>query len=251
MENQTLEPVFTLHALSDIPYLRLPLILFFSYTFLVTLTANLLILFLIITDSHLHTPMYFFLGNLACIDICYSSVTSPRMLYDIISTKSTINLTACVTQIFFFILFVSAEVLLLTVMSYDRYTAICFPLHYVQIMHLKFCAKLTTGAWTIGFLSSLTHTLLIKRLSFCGPYVIDNFFCDLPQLFQISCSSTFLNILLILLIGGILGGGSFLITFISYLFIFRTHSNICLSLLSAAGPADTSDDNIISEEAEP
>ncbi|KAM4632555.1 olfactory receptor-like protein I9 [Discoglossus pictus] len=187
-----------------------------------TLVANLVILLLIITDSHLHTPMYFFLGNLACMDICYSSVTSPRMLYDLFSTKSTINLTACVAQIYFFIFFVSAEIFLLTVMSYDRYTAICFPLHYVQIMPPKFCAKLTTGAWTVGFLYSLTHTLLIKRLTFCGPYVIDNFFCDLPQLFQISCSSTFLNILLIFLIGGILGGGSFLVTFISYLFIFHT-----------------------------
>ncbi|KAM4632546.1 olfactory receptor 8B8-like [Discoglossus pictus] len=207
MENQTLEPVFTLHGLSNIPNLRLPLFLFFSFTFLMTLTANLLILFLIIIDSHLHTPMYFFLGNLACLDICYSSVTSPRMLYDFISTKNRINLTACVTQIFFFFFFLSSEVMLLTVMSYDRYTAICLPLHYVQIMHHKFCAKLTTGAWTVGFLNSLTHTLFTKRLTFCGPYVIENFFCDLPQLFQISCSSTFLNILVIFIIGVILGDG--------------------------------------------
>ncbi|KAM4632566.1 olfactory receptor 5A2-like [Discoglossus pictus] len=221
MENQTLDPVFTLHGLSDIPNLRLSLFLFFSLTFLMTLTANLLILVLTITDSHLHTPMYFFLGNLACLDICYSSVTSPRMLYDFFGTKITINLTACVTQIFFFMFLATVEVLLLTVMSYDRYTAICLPLRYVQIMHHKFCVKLTIGAWTIGFLNSLTHTLFIKRLTFCGPYVIENFFCELPRLFQISCSSIFLNILLIFLIGGILGVGSFLITFVSYLFIFR------------------------------
>ncbi|KAM4632559.1 olfactory receptor 5B12-like [Discoglossus pictus] len=222
MENKTFELVFTLHGLSDITNLRLPLFLLFSFTFLMTLTANLLILFLTITDSHLHTPMYFFLGNLACLDICYSSVTSPRMLYDFFSPKCTINWTACITQIFFFFFFLGVEAFLLTLMSYDRYTAICLPLHYVQIMHRKFCAKLTTGAWTIGFLNSLTHTLFIKRLTFCGPYVIENFFCDLPRLFQISCSSTFLNILLIFLLGGCFGVGSFLITFISYLFIFRT-----------------------------
>ncbi|KAM4632547.1 olfactory receptor-like protein COR5 [Discoglossus pictus] len=222
MGNQTLELIFTLHGLLDIPNLKLSLFLIFSSTFLMTLTANLLILVLTIIDSHLHTPMYFFLGNLAFLDICCSSVTSPRMLYDLFSTNRTIHLMACITQIFFFIFFVTVEVLLLTVMSYDRYTAICLPLHYVQIMQHKFCAKLATGAWTIGFLSSLTHTLFIKRLTFCGPYVIENFFCDLPRLFQISCTSTFLNILVIFILGGSFGIGSFLITFISYLFIFRT-----------------------------
>ncbi|KAM4632567.1 olfactory receptor 4E2-like [Discoglossus pictus] len=181
MENQTLDPVLTLHGLSDIPNLSLSLFLFFSLIFLMTLTANLLILLLTVIDSHLHTPMYFFLGNLAYLDICYSSVTSPRMLYDFFLTKITINLTACITQIFFFMFLATVEGFLLTVMSYDRYTAICLPLHYVQIMHRKFCVKLTIGAWIIGFLNSLTHTLFINRLTFCGPYVIESFFCELPR----------------------------------------------------------------------
>ncbi|XP_053550251.1 olfactory receptor 5V1-like [Bombina bombina] len=220
MKNQTLDPVFILYGLSDLPSQRVLLLVIFLLTFLMTVATNLLILLLIVTDSNLHTPMYFFLGNLATLDVCYSSVTSPRMLYDLFSMKNTINLTACTTQIFFFVFFLSAEVSLLTIMSYDRYVAICLPLHYIQIMHRKFCAMLTSIAWIIGFLYSLTHTLLTKRLTFCGPNVIQNFFCDLPQLFQLSCSGVFLNILLIFVFGGILGMGSFTITVISYIFIF-------------------------------
>ncbi|MEE6508794.1 hypothetical protein FKM82_022959 [Ascaphus truei] len=222
MENQTMLSEFILHGLSDIPNMWLPLFLLFFFIYLMTLTGNLLILFLIITDSHLHTPMYFFLGNLASLDVCYSSVTSPHMLYDFFREKETISFPACITQVFFFIFFIGAEVSLLTVMSYDRYIAICHPLHYVQIMHSKRSVKLTSAAWTTGFLYSLIHTLFIKKLTFCGSHTIQNFFCDLPQLFQLSCTDTFLNIVLIFVFGGVLGLGSFLITLTSYIFICIT-----------------------------
>ncbi|PIO14908.1 hypothetical protein AB205_0100200 [Aquarana catesbeiana] len=136
MGNQTFLNEFVLSGLSDFPSLQLPLFLFFLLIYLLTLFCNWLIIVLIVTDPHLHVPMYFFLGNLASLDLCCSSVTVPRMLFDLYTKKRKITTSACITQIFFFMFFDAFEVILLAVMSYDRYTAICKPLHYVQIMML-------------------------------------------------------------------------------------------------------------------
>ncbi|XP_040211712.1 olfactory receptor 1019-like [Rana temporaria] len=222
MENQTLLNIFVFSGLSDLPGLQLPLFLFFLLIYLLTLICNLLIISLIVTDSHLHVPMYFFLGNLAGLDLCCSSVTVPRMLFDLHTERRKITTMDCITQVFFFMFIVDAEAFLLSVMSYDRYTAICQPLHYIQIMNSKLCVKLVSIVWFLGFSHSLVHTLCVLKLTFCGSGIIKSFFCDLPQLFQISCSDVYINILLVFILGGILGAGSVILTILPYVYIFKT-----------------------------
>ncbi|KAM4698746.1 olfactory receptor 1G1-like [Rhinophrynus dorsalis] len=188
--------------------------------YLMTLCGNLLILVLIHNDDNLHTPMYFFLGHLACLDTFFSTVTVPRILADLFSGRSIISQTDCVAQIFFFLLFAGSEIFLLAGMSYDRYTAICHPLHYIHIMSWKVCVLFVSVAWTLGFFNSLIHTLCTRRLVFCEENTIYGFFCDLPLLLQISCTDIFKNILAIFL-SLILGLLAFGITFIPYVQIFQ------------------------------
>ncbi|KAG8433617.1 hypothetical protein GDO86_017805 [Hymenochirus boettgeri] len=222
MENKTIFYTLVLSGLSDIPSLQLPLFLVFLLVYLMTLTGNLLIVLLICTDSHLQTPMYFFLGTLACLDMGYSSVTIPRMLFDFHAQKRLISIQACITQIFFFVLFAMSEISLLAVMSYDRYVAICRPLHYTQIMHWKTCVLLVLGVFTICMAHSLVHVLLLLKLTFCRLTPIQSFFCDLPQLLLVSCSDTFINELLILIFAILLVGGMFALTFCPYIIILNT-----------------------------
>ncbi|XP_077315782.1 olfactory receptor 5B12-like [Lithobates pipiens] len=222
MGNQTLLKELFLSGLSDLPALQLPLFLFFLLIYLFTIIWNLLIIFLIVTNSHLHVPMYFFIGNLAGLDLSYSSLTVPRILFDFYANTRKISIKACITQVFFFIFFASCEAFLLTVMSFDRYTAICKPLHYTQIMSWKVCAQLVSIVLCLSVIHSLSHTLYALKLKFCASDIIESFFCDLPQLFKISCSDIYFNIVLILLLGGFLGVGSLMLTFLSYAYIFKT-----------------------------
>lgn len=222
MGNRTLLNELFLSGLSDLPALQLPLFLFFLLIYLFTIFWNLLIIFLIVTNSHLHVPMYFFIGNLAGLDLSYSSLTVPRILFDLHANRRKISINACITQVFFFIFFASCEAFLLTAMSYDRYTAICKPLHYTQIMSWKVCAQLVSIVLCLSVIHSLSHTLYALKLTFCGSDIIESFFCDLPQLFKISCSDIYFNIVLILLLGGFLGVGSLMLTFLSYAYIFKT-----------------------------
>ncbi|KAG8433492.1 hypothetical protein GDO86_017684 [Hymenochirus boettgeri] len=219
MENQT---TLLLSGLSDLPSLQLPLFLVFLLVYLMTLTGNLLIVLLICTDSHLQTPMYFFLGTLACLDMGYSSVTIPRMLFNLLTQKKKISLEACKTQIYFFLHFASSELFLLAVMSYDRYVAICHPLHYTQIMHWKACVLLVCGVLTLGMIYSLVHTLFLHKLDFCHLNTLQSFFCDLPQLLRVSCSDTSINVLLILIIGILFGLGVLGTTLFPYIIILNT-----------------------------
>ncbi|KAM9305293.1 olfactory receptor 5L1-like [Gastrophryne carolinensis] len=222
MGNQTVITELYLSGLSDLPSLQLPLFLSFLLIYLLTLTWNLLIISLIVTDSHLHTPMYFFLGNLASLDLCYSSTIIPRMLFDLHTRTKLISTRACIAQIFFFISFVFSDVFLLSVMSYDRYVAICHPLHYMQIMRWKVCVQLASIAWFAGFFCSLVHLLYALKLRFCGRNVIESFFCDLPQLFLISCSDVFINILLVIFMICFFGIISLIVTFLPYVYIIQT-----------------------------
>ncbi|XP_068103405.1 olfactory receptor 5B12-like [Hyperolius riggenbachi] len=222
MRNQTILNEFFLSGLSDLPSLRLPLFLFFLLIYVLTIIWNLLIITLIIMDSHLHTPMYFFLGNLASLDLCSSSVTIPQMLFDLHTKRKIISRTACLTQFFFFDSFSSSEVFLLSVMSYDRFNAICHPLHYMQIMHWKVCVQFACIVWLLGFIYSLIQTLGSSRLTFCGSNIVESFFCDLPQLLQISCSDIYINVLLIFLFGGLFGGGCLTMTILPYVHIIKT-----------------------------
>ncbi|KAM9305286.1 olfactory receptor 1G1-like [Gastrophryne carolinensis] len=221
MGNLTAVTELFLSSLSDLPSLQLPFFLFFLLIYLLTLTWNLLIIYLIVTDSHLHTPMYFFVGNLASLDLCASATIVPRMLSDL-HTKKSISIKACLTQIFFFYFFIPSELFVLAIMSYDRYVAICHPLHYMQMMHRKLCIQMVAIAWFLGFSYSLTFTLNALKIKFCASNIIGSFFCDHPEMLKIACNDISDNILLILLLGGVLGGGVLMMTFLPYVSIVKT-----------------------------
>ncbi|KAM9304982.1 olfactory receptor 8D1-like [Gastrophryne carolinensis] len=222
MGNQTVLSLFYLSGLSGLQSLQLPLFIFFLPVYLLIFIWNLLIISLIITDTHLHTPMYFFLGNLASVDLCFSSVTIPRMLIDLITKRRMITLAACLTQIFYFLSFAICEIVLLTVMSYDRYVAVCHPLQYLQIMRWQTCVLLASAVWFLGFICSFPHTALALKLTFCKSNIIEGFYCDLPQLLQISCSDVRINIFLIFLVGGFFTFGCLILTFLPYVYIFKS-----------------------------
>ncbi|KAG9467756.1 olfactory receptor 5B12-like [Eleutherodactylus coqui] len=222
MKNQTLLSALYLMGISDLPSLQLLLFLLIFHVYFFTLIINLLIIFLVILDPRLHSPMYFFLGNLACLDMGCSSLTTPRLLFDLSTNSKMISLSACMSQVFFFIFFATCEILLLAVMSYDRYIAICRPLHYIQIMEWKTCVHLATGVWTLAMAYSLIHTVFTQRLTFCNSNIVQSFFCDVSKLLQISCSDTFVNLLSIFILGGLLGLSSLLMTFIPYITVFST-----------------------------
>ncbi|KAG8433117.1 hypothetical protein GDO86_017416 [Hymenochirus boettgeri] len=222
MENQTTWYILLLSGLSDLPSLQIPLLLVFLLVYLMTLFGNLLILFLVSTDSHLQTPMYFFLGTLACLDMSSSSVTVPRMLFDLYRESKIISLQACITQIYFFLFFAMSEVFLLAVMSFDRYIAICHPLHYIQIMHWKICVLMVSGVLISGMVCSLAHTISLLKLTFCGLNTLQSFFCDLPKLLQVSCSDIFVNKILILFFAIFLGILVLFMNVYPYVIILKT-----------------------------
>ncbi|KAM9324389.1 olfactory receptor 5AR1-like [Gastrophryne carolinensis] len=221
MNNFTLVSYFILVGLTDHPPTMNGLFVFFLLIYLMTVIINLLIVFLVLTDSHLKNPMYFFLGNLAFLDLSCSSATAPRMLFDLVTKRGTITIPACMTQVFFFLYFVSLEMALLAAMSYDRYVAICQPLHYTSIMSWKVCIYLVLVVWLLASICTLTHTLLSLRLSFCGPNFIYSFFCDLPHLLQITCTDIFINVVVIFVAGGTVVLAVFVLTFLPYGYIFR------------------------------
>ncbi|XP_045052941.2 olfactory receptor 1J4 [Desmodus rotundus] len=169
--------------------------------YLTTVLGNLLIILLIRLDSHLHTPMYFFLSHLALTDISFSSVTVPKMLVNMNAQYQSIPYAGCVTQMYFCIFFGCTDNLLLGVMAYDRYVAICHPLHYTTIMREKLCISLVAVSWIFSCSSAMSHTLSLARLSFCADNTIPHFFCDLAALLKLSCSDTSLNRLIIFTVG--------------------------------------------------
>ncbi|XP_077882277.1 olfactory receptor 7A17-like [Ictidomys tridecemlineatus] len=196
--NGTQHLEFLLLGLTEDPEL-LPLLFgLFLSMYLVTLLGNLLIILATISDSHLHTPMYFFLSNLSFVDICFTSNTVPKMLANIQTQSKAITYAGCITQIHFFVLFAGLDGFLLTVMAYDRYVAICHPLHYMVIMNHRRCGLLVLVSWFVSVLHGLLHSSMILRLSFCTDLeIIPHFFCELNQVIQRACSDTFLNELLI------------------------------------------------------
>ncbi|KAM4722803.1 olfactory receptor 1G1-like [Rhinophrynus dorsalis] len=222
MENLTKASEFHFIGLSDYPQTRYVLFILFLLIYIMTVFVNVLIISLVFVDSQLHTPMYFFLGNLAFLDMSFASVTAPRMLSDFINTKRTISFHACLIQIFLLIYFGCSEVFLLAAMSYDRYVAVCHPLHYIQMMSRKTCIQLGAVVWILGFPYSLIHALCLFRLTFCGSHTIHNFFCELQHLFQLSCTNPFINYILVLIGGGVIGVGTIVLTFLPYVHILST-----------------------------
>ncbi|XP_006147490.1 olfactory receptor 5A1 [Tupaia chinensis] len=217
--NSSSVTVFILLGFTDHPELQVFLFVAFLGIYLITLVWNLALIFLIRGDIHLHTPMYFFLSNLSFIDICYSSTVAPKMLTDFFQEQKTISFMGCAAQFFFFVGMGLTECFLLTAMAYDRYAAISSPLLYTTIMSQDLCVHIVIGAYVGGFLSSLIQASSIFRLHFCGPNVINHFFCDLPPVLALSCSDTFLSQVVNFLVVVAVGGTSFLFLLISYSYI--------------------------------
>ncbi|XP_008592366.1 PREDICTED: olfactory receptor 7C1-like [Galeopterus variegatus] len=205
LENQTCVSEFILLGLSEDSELE-PLIygLFLSM-YLVTFTGNLLIILAVITDSCLHTPMYFFLSNLSFADICFTSTTIPKMLLNFQTQSKLITYAGCLAQIYFFVLFADLDNFLLTVMAYDRFVAICHPLRYTVIMNAQLCGLLLLASWIITALQSLLESLMVLQLSFCTEVEIPHFFCEINQLVQLACSDTFSNDVIMYFATGIAG----------------------------------------------
>uniref|UniRef100_A0A8C2MXA7 Olfactory receptor n=1 Tax=Cricetulus griseus TaxID=10029 RepID=A0A8C2MXA7_CRIGR len=188
----------------------------FLAMYLTTVLGNLIIIILILLDSHLHTPMYLFLSNLSFSDLCFSSVTMPKLLQNMQTLDPSIPYTGCLTQIYFLMFFGDMESFLLMVMAYDRYVAICFPLHYTSIMSPKLCACLLLPLWMLATVNAMMHTLLLARLSFCENNVILHFFCDILALLKLACTDTYINELMILIMSGLIGIVPFLLIVMSY-----------------------------------
>ncbi|XP_027706872.1 olfactory receptor 7D4-like isoform X2 [Vombatus ursinus] len=222
--NQTQFAEFILLGFSEKPDEQRPLFGLFLGMYLVTVVGNLIIMLAIGTDSHLHTPMYFFLFNLSFVDICVVSTTVPKMLVSILTQNKTISYADCIAQMSFFIVFGDVDIFLLTAMAYDRFVAICHPLHYAAIMSPRLCGLLVLLSWIISFLNSLLHSLMVTRLSFCTHHEIQHFFCDVAEVLKLSCSDTLINFVLICVIIGLLG----ILPFTGILF---SYSQICSSIL--------------------
>ncbi|KAM4855671.1 olfactory receptor 7A5-like [Urocitellus parryii] len=228
-DTQLLE--FLLLGLAEDPELQLLIFGLFLSMYLVTVLGNLLIILATISDSHLHTPMYFFLSNLSFVDICFTSTTIPKMLVNIQTQSKAITHAGCITQIHFFVLFAGLDNFLLTVMAYDRFVAICHPLHYMVIMNYRICGLLILVSWVVSILYSLLQSLMMLRLSFCTDLEIPHFFCELNQVIQHACSDTFLNEVVIYFGALLLGGGPLTGILYSYCKIV---SSIC-AISSAQG----------------
>nr|XP_014687307.2 olfactory receptor 5A1-like [Equus asinus] len=217
--NHTSVVMFVLLGLSDEKELQLILFPIFLGIYLVTLIWNLGLIILIRMDSHLHTPMYFFLSFLSFLDICYSSSTSPRMLSDFLRDVKMISFIACATQYFVGCWMGLAECCLLAAMAYDRYVAIGRPLQYSVVMTPSLCQKMVAGAYGSGFLGSLFLTVACFHLYYCGSNIIPNFFCDITQIISLSCSDPSISQMVLFLVCTFVGFNSFLVTILSYGFI--------------------------------
>ncbi|XP_004597770.2 olfactory receptor 8B4 [Ochotona princeps] len=230
MENITFVTKFILVGLSEEAELQLPLFLVFLGIYVFTVVGNMGLTILIVLNSSLHTPMYFFLFNLSIIDFCYSSVFTPKMLHGFVS-DNTISYVGCMTQLFLFCFFVSSECYVLVSMAYDRYVAICNPLLYTVTMSPQVCCLLMVGSYVIGFAGAMVLTGNMLRLTFCDSNVIDHYLCEILPLLEISCTNTYVNKLVFFLVVGVVITGSSSSIFVSYALIL---SNI-LRIPSAAG----------------
>ncbi|KAM7150847.1 olfactory receptor 5AP2-like [Macrochelys suwanniensis] len=207
------------------------LFLLFLVIYTVTMAGNILIIALVVADQHLHIPMYFFLGNLSCLETCYSSTILPRLLASLLTGDRNIFVTGCITQFYFLSLFVGVECYLLALMSYDRYLAICKPLHYAALMNGRICLKLAAVSWMSGFMATAIITCLMSQLHFCGPNEINHFFCDFTPVIKLSCSDTSLITLVSFTLSSIYTLPPFLLTLASYSCIIST----ILRILSTTG----------------
>ncbi|EDM12933.1 olfactory receptor 339 (predicted) [Rattus norvegicus] len=226
MENITEVTEFILLGLTDDPNLQVPLLLIFLFIYLATLIGNGGMMVIIFSDSHLHTPMYFFLCNLSFVDLGYSSAVAPKMVAALQSGNKVISYNGCAAQFFFFVGFATVECYLLASMAYDRHAAVCRPLHYTTTMTTGVCTILTIGSYTCGFLNASVHAADTFKLSFCGSNKINHFFCDIPPLLALACSNTHTSKLVVFFVVGFNVFFTLLVIIISYLFIYIAIQNM-------------------------
>ncbi|PNJ75407.1 OR10G7 isoform 2 [Pongo abelii] len=253
MSNTSLVTAFILTGLPHAPGLDALLFGVFLLVYVLTVLGNLLILLVIRVDSHLQTPMYYFLTNLSLIDMWFSTVTVPKMLMTLVSPSGrAISFHSCVAQLYFFHFLGSTECFLYTVMSYDHYLAISYPLRYTRMMSGCSCALLATGTWLSGSLHSAVQTIMTFHLPYCGPNRIQHYFCDAPPILKLACADTSANEMVIFVDIGVVASGCFLLIVLSYVSIvcsilrihtsegrhraFQTCASHCIVVLCFFGP---------------
>ncbi|XP_037357674.1 olfactory receptor 4K1-like [Talpa occidentalis] len=220
--NQSLVSEFIFDGLCNSSEAQTFLLLPFSIVYLMTFVGNLLVVLIIILDPHLHSPMYFLLANLSFVDFCISSVTTPKLITDFLRDNKTITFEGCMTQIVGVHLFAGGEMVLLVTMAYDRYVAICKPLHYSSIMDRQKCIWLVLITWIIGLVHSTSQLAMVLELPFCGPRRVDSFFCDIPLVIKLACMDTHKIEMMINADSGVLATTCFIILLVSYTYILVT-----------------------------
>ncbi|XP_063147127.1 olfactory receptor 5AR1-like [Candoia aspera] len=220
--NHSVITEFILQGFTDNPKMQLVLFMVFLLVYAITVLGNLGMILLICTQPQLHKPMYYFLGNLSFVDLCCASTIAPKMLTDLLSETKKISYSACATQLFLFCMLGDAGCILLAVMAYDRYVAICNPLLYPAVMSKTNCQQLITIVYLTGLLDSTIYTFCTFRLSFCSSNIINHFFCDEPPLLILSCTETYISEIVIFTIGGCLEASSIGMILVSYLYILGT-----------------------------
>ncbi|EFB16098.1 hypothetical protein PANDA_020780, partial [Ailuropoda melanoleuca] len=232
--NQSVVLEFVFLGLATSPEIQLLLFLFSCVFYVASLTGNLLIVLTVTSDPHLQSPMYFLLANLSIIDLIFCSSTAPKMIYDLLRECKTISFGGCVVQIFFIHAVGGTEMVLLIAMAFDRYVAICKPLHYLTIMTPRRCLLFLVASWTIGLIHSVTQLAFVVDLPFCGPNELDSFFCDLPRFIKLACIETNTLGFMVTANSGFISVASFLILIISYTFILVTVQKKSLGSMSKA-----------------
>ncbi|XP_010979514.3 olfactory receptor 4F3/4F16/4F29 [Camelus dromedarius] len=238
--NHSVVSEFVFLGLTDSWEIQLLLFVFSSTFYVASMMGNSLIILTVTSDPRLHSPMYFLLANLSFTDLGVSSVTSPKMIYDLFRKCKVISFSGCITQIFFIHVIGGVEMVLLIAMAFDRYVAICKPLHYLTILSPRMCISFLVAAWMIGLIHSMVQLAFVVNLPFCGPNVLDSFYCDLPRFIKLACIDTYQLEFMVTANSGFISVGSFFILIISYIVIILTvqkHSSSgsskALSTLSA------------------
>ncbi|KAM7150548.1 olfactory receptor 14J1-like [Macrochelys suwanniensis] len=222
MSNQTTVTEFLLLGFSDVRELQILHFVVFLVIYLTGLMGNFLIISAVALDQNLHTPMYFFLANLSIIDLGSISVTIPKSMANSLMNTRVISYPACVTQVFLFLVFASTDFALLTIMAYDRHVAICQPLHYERVMNRRACVQMAASAWISGIVNSALHTGITFRLPFCQSNVINQFFCEIPQLLKLASSHSYLSEVGVIAFSAFLCLNCFVFIIVSYVLIFKT-----------------------------